>query len=87
MRNRRHSEIAAAIAAYNDSDRDMLLPPAAAGLLTAVFAHADVSRLPTAPAAGEVMKPSPILLRCCCRSPCITTKREPVFKPRLAPIA
>jgi hypothetical protein len=33
MRNRRKSEIAAAISAYNDSDPDMLLTPASPGCL------------------------------------------------------
>jgi hypothetical protein len=42
MRNRRHREIAAAIAAYNDTDPDMLLTPAVALLLTVMFADADV---------------------------------------------
>jgi hypothetical protein len=37
----RREEIEAAIAAYNDTDPDMLLPPAAAQLLTAMFAKAD----------------------------------------------
>jgi hypothetical protein len=42
MRSRRHREIKAAIAAYNATDPDMLLPPAVARLLIAMFADADV---------------------------------------------
>jgi hypothetical protein len=42
MKSRRQRDIAAAIAAYNDTDPDMLLPPAAVQLLAVMFADADV---------------------------------------------
>jgi hypothetical protein len=41
---RRRDDIAAAVAAYNNADREPLLTPAARRLLTAMFADADVCR-------------------------------------------
>jgi hypothetical protein len=42
MRTRRHREIEAAIAAYNATGPDMLLPPEAVQLLTIMFPRSDM---------------------------------------------
>jgi hypothetical protein len=61
MRTRRHSEIAAAIAAYNETDPDMLLPPPAAQLLTVMFADADVCQHTVAHLEREGFGKKPLL--------------------------